>query len=95
MAVRIQHKHAFSGLPAEVPEVGTVTVADILANPQRFDFERLADPADPTYADDPRIAIFFANGGKARPHIFSHAHGGCKYVLGDLLPDLNRKGHTA
>ena len=61
--------------------MGTVTVADILANPQRFDFERLADPADPTYADDPRIAIFFANSGKARPHIFSHAHGGCKYAL--------------
>ena len=75
--------------------MGTVTVADVLANPQRFDCEHLADPADPTYADDPRIAIFFANGGKARPHIFSHAHGGCKYVIGDLMPDLNRKGHTA
>ena len=75
--------------------MGNVTVADVLANPRRFDFERLADPADPTYADDPRIAVFFANGGKARPHIFSHAHGGRKYVLGDLLPDLNRKGHTA
>ena len=61
--------------------MGNVTVADVLANPRRFDFERLADPADPTYADDPRIAVFFANGGKARPHIFSHAHGGCKYVL--------------
>jgi len=61
--------------------LGTVTVADVLRDPQRFDFERLADPADPTYADDPRIAIFFANGGKARPHIFSHAHGGCKYAL--------------
>ena len=75
--------------------MGNVRVADVLANPRRFDFERLADPADPTYADDPRIAVFFANGGKARPHIFSHAHGGRKYVLGDLLPDLNRKGHTA
>jgi len=28
--------------------MGTVTVADVLANPRRFDFERLADPADPT-----------------------------------------------
>ena len=61
--------------------LGTVAVAEVLGGPQRFDFERLADPADPTYADDPRIAIFFANDGKARPHIFSHAHGGCKYAL--------------
>jgi hypothetical protein len=58
--------------------LGTLTVADVLKDPQRFDFERLADPADPTYADDPRIAQFYANKGKARPHIFSHAHGGCK-----------------
>ena len=60
-------------------------------NPQRFDFERLADPADPTYANDPRIAQFYANGGKARSHIYSHAHGGCKYILSISLEVESKK----
>ncbi|MFZ1106963.1 MAG: hypothetical protein WAN43_01265 [Rhodomicrobium sp.] len=58
---------------------GFATVDEVLSDPERFDFERLADPSEPTYANDPRIAQFYWNGG--RPHIYSHAHGGCKYVL--------------
>lgn len=60
---------------------GIVTVDEVLRNPAWFDRERLADPNEPDYASDPRIAQFYANEGRARPHIFSHAHGGCKYVL--------------
>jgi len=60
---------------------GTVTVSEVLRDPGRFNFERLADPTEPDYANDPRIAQFYANEGQGRPHIFSHAHGGCKYVL--------------
>ena len=60
---------------------GIVTVDEVLRNPARFDRERLADPNEPDYANDPRIAQFYANEGRGRPHIFSHAHGGCKYVL--------------
>ena len=33
-----------------------VTVAEVLRNPRRFDRERLADPNEPDYASDPRIA---------------------------------------
>jgi hypothetical protein len=58
---------------------GSATVGEVLANPEFFDWERLADPSEPTYAGDPRIAQFYWNGG--RPHIYSHAHGGCNYVL--------------
>jgi len=60
---------------------GTVTVSEVLRDPGRFNFERLADPNEPDYASDPRIAQFYANEGQGRPHIYSHAHGGCKYVL--------------
>ncbi len=60
---------------------GPVTVAEVLSNPRIFDLERCADPHEPEYANDRRIAQFYANAGRARPHIFSHAHGGCKYVL--------------
>ena len=98
MAAGVDEKHArqkwqaafttntlSADFPLHFQNLGTVTVADVLANPRRFDWEHLADPADPTYAEDPRIATFFANGGKARPHIFSYAHGGCKYVLVDEI----------
>jgi hypothetical protein len=60
---------------------GDVTVADVLRDPYRYDRERLADPAEPGYARDSRIAVFYANTGHARPHVFSHAHGGVKYVI--------------
>ena len=60
---------------------GAVTVSEVLRDPGRFNFERLADPNEPGYANDPRIAQFYANEGQGRPHIYSHAHGGCKYVL--------------
>ncbi len=60
---------------------GSVTVADVLANPRRFDKDRCADPLDPNYASDSRIAQFYANAAPRRPHIFSHAHGGSKYAL--------------
>lgn len=61
---------------------GTVTVAKVLESPADYDFERLADPADPGCYGDYRIAQFYANAGQnGRPQIWSWAHGGCKYAL--------------
>ena len=60
---------------------GVATVKDVLAKPERYNLHRLKDPIDPDFYGDDRIAIFFSNGGNARPHIFSHAHGGRKFVL--------------
>lgn len=60
---------------------GVATVNEVLADQCRFNLKRLADPQEPDYACDSRIAIFFANGGRVKPHIFSHAHGGKKYTL--------------
>jgi len=62
-------------------DLGVVSVSDVLRNPRRFDMERLADPNEPDYAGDNRIAQFYANEGRGRPHIFSHAHGGARYLL--------------
>jgi hypothetical protein len=58
---------------------GDVTVNEALSDPGRYDQQRLADPEEPNYGNDRRIAIFYANNG--RPHIYSHAHGGKKYTL--------------
>ena len=56
------------------------TVAQILDDPESFDGMRCADPEDPSYAGDRRIARLYANNGW--PRIFSHAHGGVTYRLG-------------
>jgi len=57
-----------------------VTVADILANPGRWHGERFADPLEPDYRDDQRIARADLRAGR-RPSIYSHAHGGVRYTL--------------
>ena len=56
----------------------TVTVAQLLDNPHRFNGWRFADPLDPN--EDLRVAVArLLNGG--RPDIFSHRHGGVRYEL--------------
>lgn len=56
----------------------TITVAQLLDNPQRFHGTRYADPLDPN--EDGRVAIArLLNGG--RPDIYSHRHGGMRYEL--------------
>lgn len=67
--------------PLHFSEIGCATVAEVLRDPGRFDRCRLADPLEPDYRNDPRIAQFYANAGHGYPSIFSHAHAGVKYVL--------------
>ncbi len=57
-----------------------ITVAEVLARKVEYHGARFADPLEPDYRADRRIA--FANlycGG--RPYIYSHAHGGCRFEL--------------
>ncbi len=56
----------------------TVTVSQLLDNPQRFNATHYADPLDPD--DDHRVAVArLLNGG--RPSLYSHRHGGMVYEL--------------
>ncbi len=62
-------------------EDGTdVGVAELLADPDKYHGQRCHDPLEPDYHGDPRVAIISLNNG-GRPYIFSHAHGGGRYVL--------------
>lgn len=57
-----------------------VTVADLLARPDHWHNERFADPIEPDYRDDGRIAVaLLAN--PLRPVVYSHAHGGRWFEL--------------
>jgi P4 family phage/plasmid primase-like protien len=62
-------------------EHGAVPVADVLADPGRFDECSLYDPLEPDYGGS-STAMFFANDMTTGTAIvFSHAHGGRSFVL--------------
>ncbi len=57
------------------PEQGDpVTVGRVLDNPKQWHGTRFADPLEPSYRGDNRIAWINLFGG-GRPYLFSHAHG--------------------
>ncbi|MGD9667835.1 MAG: primase-helicase family protein [Hyphomicrobiaceae bacterium] len=60
----------------------TITVGEILADPERWHEARFADPVEPDYHNDRRVA--YANlkpKSGSDPYIWSHAHGGQLYKL--------------
>jgi hypothetical protein len=56
------------------------TVGELLDNPAKWHGERFADPLEPNYGQDNRIAWANLRSG-GRPWIYSHAHGGRRYYL--------------
>ena len=72
-----------------------VTVRELLENPQAHHGTRCADPLDPTYRNDSRVGyISLVNG--YLPFIYSHAHGGVRYMLRTYKPTLLiRPGRSA
>jgi hypothetical protein len=59
---------------------GDLTVGEILDNPDKYHGCRTADPLEPDYGNDPRIAWINLRAG-GRPYLWSHAHGGQKFTL--------------
>jgi len=60
----------------------SITVGEILADSEKWHQARFADPLEPKYRNDSRIA--YANLDPApgsNPYLFSHAHGGMHYRL--------------
>lgn len=56
----------------------TVTVGELLDDPDRWHGERFADPLDP--GQDMRVAWLNLRSG-GRPYLWSHAHGGQRFTL--------------
>lgn len=57
-----------------------VTVGEVMDNPDRWHGQRFADPLEPQYRNDPRIAwLNLRSGGRA--YIYSHAHAGQRFTL--------------
>jgi len=68
-----------------------ITVGEVRGAPEKYDGARCADPAEPGYRGDMRIAQINPF-GRIGPHIYSHAHGEQIYMLprepAELFPDL-------
>jgi len=69
-------------------EFGPVSVADVLANLDKYDEATLADPIDP---DESNKAILYVNAYSGVTRIYSHKHGGTTYQLAYDLPSLQQR----
>jgi len=70
---------------------GPVSVGQILDNPDKFDGERFADPLEPDYCGDRRIAVVNLRCAGS-PYLYSHAHGGQRFTLHRTLQTIRIKG---
>lgn len=66
---------------------GDVLVEEVVANPEKFDNETLADPLESEYNGGRNIAKFYWNNG--RPAIHSHAHGGRVFQISTSIADAD------
>ncbi len=63
------------------PDGTAVTVAEILSDTDKWHGARFADPLEPDYRDDKRIAYASLRPDGGEPFVYSHAHGGVRYAL--------------
>ena len=76
----IIERRLMGDFPIVLADGKEVTVATLLDQPAVYHNQRCADPLDPGYRRDRRVAwINLRNAG--RPYIFSHAHGGQRFIL--------------
>src|SRR3989442_1317648 len=66
----------------------TVSVGELLASPDEWHGRRFADPLEPDYRGDTRIAWANLRPGTGRPYLYSHAHGGVRYTLSTERPTI-------
>lgn len=59
----------------------TTTVAALLNAPDTWHGERFADPLEPDYRRDKRIAVACLKPDHGDPYLYSHAHGGMRFAL--------------
>src|SRR5262249_22031036 len=78
----VEHQCLSGEFPLFRSDGSMVSVAELLADPDKWDRARFADPLEPDYRDDDRIAYacLLPDGG-GDPYIFSHAHGGMHFSL--------------
>ncbi len=74
------HRDLYGEFELVMADGKTVTVVEVLSTPDKYHGKRCADPLEPTYGNDHRIAVLNLRAA-GKPYIFSHAHGGLRYSL--------------
>ena len=87
MAAIVQNE-LYGDFQLMTPDSKVVTVAEVLADQDRFHEARFADPLEPEYANDNRIA--YVNLKAEKPYLYSHVHGGMLYRLSAEAPPIDR-----
>ncbi len=78
----VEHRVLSSDFVLYRPDGASITVGEILADPEKWHQARFADPLEPEYRDDKRIAYANLEPEPGNdPYIWSHAHGGMLYRL--------------
>lgn len=91
LVAAIEHGRLLADFTLVSAKHGPVTVGEVLDNPSKYHNTRFADPLEPDYGNDPRIAV--ANLRAAgKPYIFSHAHGGRRFTLHRALQTIRIEG---
>jgi hypothetical protein len=67
-------------------ELVDVSVAEVLAQPEKYDGKLTFDPIEPTYDGGRLVGKLFLSNGK--PNLYSFAHGGCNYRLRVSIPEI-------
>ncbi len=87
----VRQKRLLGDFVLHLEKHGNVSVAAILDNPDKFHGARCADPLEPSYANDRRIA-FVNLKAAGRPYLFSHAHGGQRFSLHRAMQTVTLEG---
>lgn len=87
----VKEKRLLSDFVVHSARYGKVSVGTILDNPEKYHGDRFADPLEPEYGNDPRIA--WANLRSAgKPYVWSWAHGGQKFTLHRNIENIRIEG---
>lgn len=76
----VRDKRLMGDFRLQLADGRRLTVGELLDRPDQFHGQRCADPLEPDYGRDARIA-WVCTQTAGRPFIFSHAHGGQRFTL--------------
>lgn len=93
LARAVEHRCLAGPFELQSSDGRRVTVAEVLAHWEAWDGERFADPLEPDYRNDHRIA-YACLGISGDPLLYSHAHGGTCYKLASDTVEISlERGH--
>ena len=78
----VEHRVLTSDFVLHREDGTTVTVGEVLSDAEKWHQARFADPLEPDYRNDKRIAYLNLEPEEdSEPYLYSHAHGGMRFRL--------------